>query len=290
MPGDALEIDLHRESGQKVVPIYYGAYGEGTSAPPAGADHPRRYVYDWQVPYGDIMAPGNYKLRIHSLGKDIIAWSGKFFITWPMKEKEYIFDAAITNAACITSASGLTPPPVRPQCEQPENQNHAYVGYDVFDYPGNLTANGHPLDHYWRCRVRHPRLMFPIEQFQGKKVNVKQAKMVLKKECTVAINSSLPSCYQVVYRLDAALPQATIGDQCLNMARTALVTLSNTMTEQDVYVTDTVEHWIDGKYPNFGFLVTVFDETPPLYTPATCISGYTVKLHLKIEEEFKGYD
>jgi Kre9/KNH-like N-terminal Ig-like domain len=291
MPGDAVEIDFYRESGsQKMFNIYYGSFGEGTNAPPVGPDHPRRYTYDWQVPFGDIMSPGYYKIRIHSLGKDIIAWSGRFFMTWPMKEREYTFDAAITNTACITSASGMTPPPVRPKCEQYYKPNHAYVGYDVFDYPGNLTTSDGPIDHYWRIYARHARLMFPIEQFQGKKVKVVQAKVVLKKECTVNVNSSLPSCARFFYRLDAPLPSAVIGDPCLNTQKTALVTLPENMPEQDVYVTDTVEHWIDGKYPNYGFLITVADETPPLYTAATCISGYSVKLYLKIEEEYKGYE
>jgi hypothetical protein len=289
MPNDGIEIDLYRESGtQRLFNIYYGGYGQGTSVPPLGPDHPRRYVYDWQVPYGDIMAPGYYKIRIHSLGKEIIAWSGRFYITWPMREKEYTFDAAITNVLCISSTAGLTPPPVRPKCEQYSNPNHAYVGFDVFDYPGSLTWTDGEVHQYWRWYIRHSRLMFPIEQFQGKKVKVIQAKVLLKKECTVNANSNLGSCARFLYRLNAPLPQATSGDPCLNTQKTGLVTLQTNVTEEELYVTNTVEHWIDGTYPNYGLLLTVEDETPPA-VPATCISGYTVKLYLKIEEEYKGY-
>jgi hypothetical protein len=289
MPGDAVEIDLYRESGsQRLFNIYYGSFGQGTSAPPVGPDHPRRYMYDWQVPYGDIMAPGYYKIRIHSLGKEIIAWSGRFYITWPMREKEYLFEAAITNTLCISSTAGLTPPPVRPKCEQYSNPNHAYVGFDVFDYPGSLTWTDGEVHQYWRWYIRHSRLMFPIEQFQGKKVKVIQAKVLLKKECTVNANSNLGSCARFLYRLNAPLPQATSGDPCLNTQKTGLVTLQTNVTEEELYVTNTVEHWIDGTYPNYGLLLTVEDETPPA-VPATCISGYSVKLYLKIEEEYKGY-
>jgi hypothetical protein len=289
MPGDAIEIDLYRESGtQKLFNIYYGAYGQGTSVPPTGPDHPRRYLYDWQVPFGDIMAPGYYKIRIHSLGKEIIAWSGRFYITWPMREKEYLFDAAITNTLCISSTAGLAPMPVRPKCEQYWNPNHAYAGFDVFDYPGSITWTDGEVHQYWRWYIHHSRLIFPIEQFQGKKVKVIQAKVILKKECTVAVNSNLASCARTLYRLTEPLPQSTSGDPCLNTQKTALVTLQYNVTEQDVYVTHTLEHWIDGTYPNYGFLLTVDDETPPAVA-ATCVSGYTVKLYLKIEEEYKGY-
>jgi len=290
MPNDGIEIDLYRESGtQKLFNIYYGGYGEGTSVPPEGPDHPRRYMYDWQVPYGDIMAPGYYKIRVHSLGKEIIAWSGRFYITWPMRKKEYTFEAAITNTLCISSADGLTPPPNRPKCEQYSNPNHAYAGFDVFDYPGSITWTDGEVHTYWRIFIRHSRLMFPIEQFQGKKVKVIQAKVILKKECTVAVNSNLASCARTLYRLTAPLPGATTGDPCLNTQKTGLVTLQTNVTEEELYVTSTVEHWIDGTYPNYGFLLTVEDETPP-YVPATCISGYTAKLYLKIEEEYKGYE
>jgi hypothetical protein len=130
--------------------------------------------------------------------------------------------------------------------------------------------------------------MFPIEQFQGKKVKVIQAKVILKKECTVAENSNLASCARFLYRLNAPLPQATTGDPCLNTQKTGLVTLQTNVTEEELYVTHTVEHWIDGTYPNYGLLLTVEDETPP-YAAATCISGYSAKLYLKIEEEYKGY-
>ena len=289
MPGDGIEIDLYRESGQKVVPVYSGAYGEGTSVPPVGPDHPRRYQYDWTVPYGDIMAPGYYKIRIHSLGKNIIAWSGKFYITWPMKEKEYLFEAAITNKLCVRSADGLTPPPTRPKCEQLYYPNHAYVGFDVFDYPGSITWTDGEVHQYWRWFIRHARLLFPIEQFQGKKVKLIQARLILKKECTVNVNSGLASCAERLYRLDAPLPAATTGDPCLNTQKSAAVFLQNDVTEQNLLLTHIVEHWIDGTYPNYGFLLTVADETPPA-AAATCISAYTAKLYLKIEMEYKGYE
>jgi Kre9/KNH-like N-terminal Ig-like domain len=290
MPGDAVEIDLYRESGsQRLFNIYYGSFGQGTSAPPVGPDHPRRYMYDWQVPFGDIMSPGYYKIRIHSLGKEIIAWSGRFYMTWPMKEREYIFDAAITNTLCISSTAGLTPPPVRPKCEQLYFPNHAYVGFDVFDYPGSITWTDGEVHQYWRWFIRHARLMFPIEQFQGKKVKLIQAKLVLKKECTVNVNSGLASCAERLFKLDAPLPAATSGDPCLNTQKSAAVFLQNDKAEQELYLTYIVEHWIDGSYPNYGFLLTVADETPPAVA-ATCISAYTVKLYLKIEEEYYGYN
>lgn len=292
MPGDAIDIDLWNDSKTKgILSIHSGTYGVGTSIPPAGPNYPNQYIYDWVVPFDEDVIPGYYRIRLYSQGTKLTAWSGRVYLAWPMKEREYWLEATINRILCVNSYDGLTPPPVRPKCENPLPANHAIVGFDVFDYPGSIKWTDGEVHQYWRVYIRYSQLKFPIEQFQGKKVKLIQAKLYLKKECTVSANSNLASCAGRLYRLDAAPPGISPSptlNQCLGMKKTALVFLPNDLAENSYNVNQSVEYWINKTVPNYGFLLSVANETPPLVA-ATCISGYSVKLYLKIEEEYKGY-
>jgi len=290
MPDDFIELDLYNESMTKhLVPIHSGPYGPGTSMPPLGAEYPNQYLYDWVVPFGDIVSPGYYRVRLHSLGKNLMAWSGKLYLTWPMKEHEYLFNAEVNNILCISDLAGLVGVPPRPKCE-PLHVNQAWVGYDVCDCPGSISFADGKTPTYWRIYIHYAQLKFPIEQFQGKKVEVVQAQLRIKKDCTVNVNTNLGSCAGTLYRLDAAVPPHTglNWGQCLGMPKTAVMPMPSNLTEVSYYLTQNVAHWIDGTQPYYGFLMSVADVNPPLAT-AACISAYTVKLYLKIKEEFKGY-
>jgi Kre9/KNH-like N-terminal Ig-like domain len=284
MPGDGIEIDFYNESGtKKIYDIYEGTYG-GTSVPPAGPDYPRRYYYDWLVPFGNLFSPGYYKIRVHSVGKNLTAWSGRVYITWPMKEYEYYLEPAVATTYCVNDNTLNLPIAIRPKCEEYAKLDHAYVGIDVYRHTDR-----------WRIAIDRSRLRFAIEQFQGKKVKLLDAKLILKRICTAADNSNVLSCASRLYRLDAPIPDPPAmnprSSPCLSIPKTALMILPDDLTEKAVYVTQTVEHWINGTYPNYGFLLTVADETPTTpYTAVTCKSGYTAQLYVKIEEEYKGYE
>jgi hypothetical protein len=289
---EKLEIDLYDESMTAWrSDIYSGLYGAGTAMPPAGAAYANQYVYDWVVPFLFIQ-PGYFKIRVFAPEKNLTAWSGRVYITWPMREKEYYLDPnRINQAFCVNNTDGLTPYPVRPKCENYSYPPiHAFVGYDIFQYAGTLSAEGEPYPA-WRIYMRHAQLIFPIEQFQGEQVELVQAKLILKKICTVNVNSSLASCADRLYRLDAPLPAATSGAPCLDTKKTALVFLPNDLTEKSVDVTQTVDYWIKRIIRHNGFLLAIADETPtPPYTATTCISSYSAQLYLKIKEVYFGHD
>jgi hypothetical protein len=289
-PNDGLDIEIYRVVGnQKIGSVYSGGFGEGSPVPPEGPAHPYRYYYKWSIPFGDMFGPGYYKLRFFDWGEQIEAWSPSFYLTWPMKMKEYLLDAAIVNTTCVSDAAGLAPYPVRPRCEELYFPNHAYVGYDVFDYPGSIHWEDGQVHPYWRKFISHSQLKFAFDQFKDKKVKLHEAKLLLKKECTVNVNSNLGSCAGRLYRLDGPYPTSSQWNQCISTQKTALEILLGDLTEKSIYVTQTVEYWINGTIPNHGFLLTVANEDPPI-SATTCKSAYSMKLYLKIEVEYKGYE
>lgn len=282
LPNDGIDIDLYNESGaKKIMNIYSGGFGTGTSVPPAGPSHPNQYYYDWHIPFSDKMSPGYYKIRLYSWGKKITAWSERFYLTWPMRVKEYTLEPSFRGG--VTCSHDYKMPdqgrPVR-RCE-PDNIKYVHVGFKR--YAGTFQGTA----WFWDELIR-AQLIFPIEQFQGTKLKVLEAKLLLKKEGTVAINSNLISCAGIVHRLNGPLQS---GYDCFKQPKTALVHLQSNKTEMSVYVTQTVEYWINKTVPNHGFLLTVVDESKshsPVET--TCVSCYTAQLYLKVEKEYKGYE
>jgi hypothetical protein len=282
LPNDGIDIDLYNESGaKKVLNIYSGGFGTGSSVPPAGPSHPNQYYYDWNIPFGDMMSPGYYKIRLYSWGKKITAWSERFYLTWPMRVKEYTLQPSYRGGVACSYDYKLPDQgrPVR-HCE-PNNVKYVHVGFKR--YAGTYQGTSWFWDEFIRAQ-----LIFPIEQFQGTKLKVLEAKLLLKKEGIVAINSNLISCAGIVHRLNGPLQG---GNDCFKQPKTALVYLQNNKTEMSVYVTKTVEYWINKTGPNHGFLLTVADENKshsPVET--TCVSCYTSQLYLKVEKEYKGYE
>ncbi len=291
LDGDWIEIELWNEAEtHRVMYVDDGAYGPGQKMPPVPGKT-NQYYYDWVVPFGDNLGPGYYKIRLHSVGANLTDFSPRFYMTWPMVEKEYLLDAqAYSDFICITDTTGLTPPPNRPQCE-PYNPNHHVVGWDVFDYPGSVTWADGEVHPFWRTFIHHGRLIFPMAQFQGKKIEVLQAQLRLKKECTVNVNTNLASAAGWLYRLESnPVPGQTQPNwsECQGIQKYGLSALPPDLTEQSFYVTQTVEYWINGTKTNYGFMISVTNPNPPGAVAATCKSAYSAKLYIKVKEEFKG--
>ncbi len=280
LPNDGLDIELYNETGSnKIIEVYSGGYGAGSGVIPEGPAHPNEYFYIWTIPFGDIMAPGWYKLRLYSYGKNLTAWSGRFHLTWPMKVHEYTLQASITNAMCVHNSNFLNPFPVRPRCEQ--GISKAHVGFDFFYYTDSTGTS------QWHGFIHRAQLKFPIEQFQAKKPHVLEAMLLLKREGTYSANQSLFSCAGKVHRLDGPLLQ---GFDCWNTLKTFWANLPNDQVDMVVNLTGIVTDWINGAVSNNGVLLTSADESWQMYVTMTCLTCYTATLHLKLEEEFKGYD
>jgi len=284
-----VEILLYDESkSHKIADIAQQvAFGQGQQCPPVGPDSPNQYVYNWEVPYAESFMPGTFTLRIHCYESGIIAWSDKFKIIWPMKEHEYEFEAAVANKTCVKDPEGLAPPPTRPRCEQVYVSGRANVGWDVFDYVGDLGIT----PPYWRVFVQYAQLKFPLEQFMGKNTALIKAQLRIKKICTSNINTTRASAAHLVSRLREALPQGgMVWAQCQAMQTESVYILPDNLTEASYNVESTVQDWILQREPNHGFLISPANTDPPYYAAQTCLSVYTVKLYIKIQEEFKGHD
>ncbi len=286
-----VEILLYNESKTKMIGIIASqlTFGQGQSIPPVGPDAPFQYIHTWELPFGDVFSPAKYTIRIRGYESGIIAWSSPFRITWPLREHEYTFlasdsggEQSLSSILCVKYTEGLTPAPVRPDCQP--GVNMAHVGWDIFDYPGSFEGSG-----WWRYYISYAKLKFPLEQFMGKNALLVEARLRIKRLCTDNVNTSQASAAERLYRLLSPISPPIDWSQCLAVQKETLYILPKDLTEETYNVESTVNDWIRQWQPNYGFLLSVANPNPTITAASTCTSKYRIELYIKIMEEFKGY-
>jgi len=262
---DGFTIDLMNAAGStKIDNLLDSNAGSYDGESPAGVHN---WHWDWPITVG----PGTYRIRITNLSGHCVGLGLPFQLVNPKRIVEFDLKPSLKGWGCVHNATYLNPMPVRPQCRK--SVDELTVGYDYFQYQ---DSSGYTAWHGFLSRAQ---LVFPVEQFKGKKMTVKEAMLHLHQQSAVIQNSSYTSCAGKVYIMNGP------WQDCWNVQTTFWKDLPHDKGEIDVNLTSVAGDWIKGTLANNGILLTSSDESF-IYVATTCKSCYKASLHLRLEEEY----